>query len=360
MSNHFEILNSITESMAVINLAGEILFTNKAWNAFSAQNMGDASCTGINNNYLHICETVEGEESKMATDAKYGIQQVIDKEVEVFELEYPCHSPTENRWFILRASNILTNPDLTLVAHINMTNRKNAELEIEKNYNMSLIINDRLHTTLYKIVHDIQNPLSGIIGLIDLSKSESDINTLNEYLELIEEGSNNLSLFVKATLKHISTSEESQTVDVHHMLSDYLSSIKQLIVSNAIDVRLDIQQPGEFHTNVIEFRSILSNLISNAIKYSDERKSKKFIVVKFSSNQHRGILKVEDNGVGITEEDLSKVTQRNYQVKQQSKSGVGLGLYMVEKSVINLGGSIKINSDFGMGSEFIVDIPNRL
>lgn len=360
MSNNFEILDSITESMAVINISGEIIFTNKAWGLFSSENSGDDTFTGVHNNYLTTCDIAQGEESKMASDAKLGIQQVIDKKLGNFELEYPCHSPSENRWFILRASQVLADPELTLLAHINITNRKNAELEIEKNYNKSLIINERLNTTLYKIVHDIQNPLSGIIGLIDLSKSESDINTLNEYLALIEEGSSDLSEFVKETLKHISTSEESQSINVNSLLNKYLKTIEHNTKFQEIAIQLDIQQTGEFHTNAIEFQSILSNLISNSVKYCDPLKSEKFIAISFSSDSKKAILKVEDNGIGIKTDDIPKLTQLSYQVKKTTSAGAGLGLFMVKKSVDILGGSLKINSEYGVGSKFVIEIPNRI
>lgn len=360
MSTKFEILDSITESMAVINTSGEIIFTNKAWGQFSIENMGDDLYTGINNNYLSTCDTVIGDELKMANDAKFGIQQVIDKKQEIFELEYPCHSPTEKRWFILRASEVLVNPELTLLAHINITNRKKAELEIEKNYKKSLVINERLHTTLYKIVHDIQNPLSGIIGLIDLSKSESDIDTINEYLELIEEGSSNLSTFVKETLKHISTSEESKSINVTRLINKCLDDVHYIVKSNGIDIKLDIHQKEEFHTNAIEFQSILSNLIGNAAKYFDGMKHEKHIIISFSSDSEKAILSIEDNGIGIKKEDIPQLVQFNYQVKKDTSTGVGLGLYMVQKSIDLIGGSLKISSEFGVGSKFIIEIPNRI
>lgn len=358
MSINFEILDSITESMTVINNIGKILYTNKAWRSFSLENMGNNSYT--DDNYLTICDTVKGEESKMAKDANIGIKKVINGELDIFEMEYPCHSPTENRWFILRASKVIANPELTLLAHINITNRKIAELEVEKNYIKSLVINERLNTTLYKIVHDIQNPLSGIIGLIALSKSENDTKVLNKHLEMIEKGSANLNLFVQETLKHISTSEETQSVNVNSITTEYLETIEPLLRLNSIDIKLDIQQKGEFYTNAIEFRSILSNLISNLIKYCDKMKSDKFIKIKFSSDSNRAVFKVEDNGVGIKKEDVPKLMQRNYQVNKKTSDGVGLGLFMVEKSVILLGGTININSNFGIGTEFIVKIPNRI
>lgn len=360
MSIHFEILDSITESMAVINHSGEILFTNKAWRSFSADNMGDDSSTGVSNNYFAVCDKVKGHESKMAKDANLGIKKVINGELEIFELEYPCHSPTENKWFILRASKVSTIPELTLLAHIDITNRKIAELEVEKNYSKSLNINERLHATLYRIVHDIQNPLSSIMGFIDLSKSESDTKTLKKYLEIIEKGSTNLSSFVKETLNHISTSDETQSVNINSMATKYIETIEPLLRSNSIDLKLDIHQKGEFTINAIEFRSILSNLIDNSIKYCDNMKSEKFIIVRFSSDVHSAILKVEDNGVGIKKEDIPKLMQRNYQVNKKSSVGVGLGLFMIEKSISKLGGSMNINSDFGIGSEFIVEIPNGI
>lgn len=95
MVNNFNILDSVPDSMAVINRRGQIIFTNKAWSNFSVENSGDLSRTGVNTNYLSTCESVKGEETRMAMEAKKGIQQVINRKVEKFELEYPCHSPTE-------------------------------------------------------------------------------------------------------------------------------------------------------------------------------------------------------------------------------------------------------------------------
>lgn len=360
MLNNFKILDSVTDSMAIINNTGEILFTNKAWSSFSTDNMGDESCTGIKNNYLTTCDSVKGEESKMAIDANNGIKKVINNELDVFELEYPCHSPSVNRWFILRVSNISTSPDLTLLAHLNITNRKVAELEVEKNYGDLLKINERLNTTLHKIVHDIQNPLYGIMGLVDLSKTESDTETLNEYLEMIKEGSSSLSTFVKETLKHISTSENIESINVSSLVNNYIETIEPLLKLNSINIKLDINQKGEFNTNEIEFRSIISNLIGNSIKYCDNLKSEKNIIFKFSSDSISAVLKIEDNGIGIKKEDIPKLMQRNFQANKASSDGEGLGMFMLEKSIVKLGGFIKINSEIGVGSEFIIEIPNGI
>lgn len=339
-------------------MEGEILFINSAWKSFSSENQGTDSLTGVRSNYFQVCDTTVGEEAKMASSAKHGIQQVVENDAQVFEMEYPCHSPSEHRWFILQANKVLNYPDLTLVAHIDITNRKMAELEIEKNYRQSVIINERLHTTLHKIVHDIQNPLSGIIGLVDLSKSETDLKVLNDYLGLIEEGSNDLSRFVKDTLKHLAKADKSERIAVEALIANYAHTVTPLLNSQAIKLHYNVNQVGEFSTNQSEFRSILSNLVSNAIKYSDLQKTKRLITVDFASDAHMGILTVQDNGIGIKEENISKIMNRNFQI-QSSWAGVGLGLLMVTKSLINIWRSIKITSEFGEGSEFRVEIPNQ-
>lgn len=358
MTSKFELLDSIAESMAVINSSGAILFTNKAWRSFSDENRGDDSCTGINNNYIAVCNAVEGDESEMAKNAKNGIQRVIDRELEIFELEYPCHSPDKKRWFILRASPDLSDPNLTLLAHIDITNRKLSELENEKNYMRSVIVNERLNATLFRIVHDIQDPLTGIMGLVDLSKSEQDIEVLNEYIEMIDEGSSNLSQFIKDTLRYISTFEDLQPIDVELMVAQHLETVKSVLDFKSIRLIIDINQNNEFYTNAVEFRSVLSNLISNAIKYSDEAKREKVIKLKCTVDDAGLILQIQDNGIGIKKEDIPKLTQRKFQVKENSSPGAGLGLFMVQKSITVLGGTLKILSNYGEGSTFIVKIPH--
>ena len=103
--------------------------------------------------------------------------------------------------------------------------------------------------------------------------------------------------------------------------------------------------------------SILSNLISNSIKYSDNKKTEKFIKITFLSEKGKAVLKVEDNGIGIRKKEFSKVFERKFQVDEKSSEGGGIGLYMVQKSVLLLGGTINFKSNFGIGTEFIVELP---
>jgi len=97
MDKKFSILNSFIDSIAVINKDGLIVYTNTAWKSFSTENNGNLNKTDCGINYLELCNKVTGEEFQNANEAKNGIIKIINKEINSFELEYPCHSENEKR-----------------------------------------------------------------------------------------------------------------------------------------------------------------------------------------------------------------------------------------------------------------------
>ena len=358
-NQNFDILDSMTESAAVINSEGLIIFVNRAWKLFSKENEGNETETNIGVNYLTVCGSVVDNESIITTQASSGIREVIAKERDMFELEYPCHSPTEKRWFILRASRHSTDDTLTLVLHINITNRKLSEIEVERNNETIQVINKRLNSSIYKIAHDIQGPLNSIMGLINISKDESEIGPIKTYLDLINKSSINLNSFIKETLHYSSSGSTNDYLDFDILLQKELESLEPLLKANSIEVKLDVIENKKFYTNSVEFRSVISNLLTNAIKYCDQGKSKKIIEVFFRIEENKAILKIKDNGIGIKKEDIPRLFELNFQVNKNSSEGVGLGLFMVKKTVDLLKGTISVRSNLKIETEFTVEIPNN-
>ncbi len=349
----------MTESAAVINSEGLIIFVNRAWKLFSKKNEGNETETNVGVNYLSVCGRVVGNDSGLTSNASLGIREVIAREREMFELEYPCHSPTEKRWFILRASRHLTNDKLTLVMHINITKRKLGEMEVERNNETIQIINKRLNSSIYKIAHDIQGTLNSIMGLINISKEESDIGSIKMYLDLINKSSINLNSFIKETLHYSSSGSTNNYLDFDILLQKELESLEPLLKVNSIEVKPDVGENEKFYTNHIEFRSVITNLLTNAIKYCDPEKSKKIIEVFFRTEENKAILKIKDNGIGIKKENIPRLFELNFQVDKDSSGGVGLGLYMVKQSVDLLKGTISVSSNLKIETEFTVEIPNN-
>ncbi len=359
MKQDFSILDSLIESSAIIDNSGIILFVNRAWCLFSNENNGDGTKTDIGVNYLSVCDNVVGEESEITKNASTGIRNVITGVQKIFELEYPCHSPVEKRWFILRASRLSTNDKLILVMHINITKRKLAEIDLELNNEKMKVINDRLHSSIYKIVHDIQSPLNSIIGIIDLSKKDNDIQSIKKSMDLMNKSSINLKSFINETLNYISSTATYDFLDFNIFLQSQLELIDPLLQANSIEIKRDLGAKNKFYTNSVEFRSIFTNLLYNAIKYCDPEKNKKYINILLRIEEDRIILKIKDNGIGIKKEHLSQLFESNFQVNKAKSEGIGLGLYMVKKSVEALEGTITVTSDFKNETEFTVEIPNK-
>ncbi|MCX6043724.1 MAG: PAS domain-containing protein [Chloroflexi bacterium] len=119
--NH-AILNSLTIHIAVLDCDGLIVAVNQAWERFAQANgAGFPNRTGVGANYLAVCRQSD------ATDAANGIQAVLSGAQSDFTLEYPCHSPTEQRWFLLSAAPFALNAGGVVVSHTNITQRKQTE-----------------------------------------------------------------------------------------------------------------------------------------------------------------------------------------------------------------------------------------
>jgi len=125
-----EVLNSVPQHIAVIDTLGTILAVNEAWRRFSRENSavpGELSAaTDVGANYLSICSSA-GDDARAARD---GIEAVLNGEMPGFALEYPCHSPSEQRWFAMSVSPLRLGGQGAVVVHSNITARILAEQEI--------------------------------------------------------------------------------------------------------------------------------------------------------------------------------------------------------------------------------------
>jgi len=127
------ILRSITSHIAVVNQEGIIEAVNNSWDEFSKQNgVTNLERTRKGSNYFDVCRKAAEAGDGIAANALAGILQVLRKETPIFEIEYPCHSQAEKRWFLLRVTNFAGNEPKVVLAHINITERKKTEEALEQ------------------------------------------------------------------------------------------------------------------------------------------------------------------------------------------------------------------------------------
>ena len=123
-------LNSLSAHIAILDESGTIVFANEAWRKFAGANDADSK-VAEGANYLLVCDRATGAGSEQAAAFAAGIRAVLSGRQEEFELEYPCHSPTEERWFVGRVTRFVADaPPRAVVAHENVTERKRAEEEL--------------------------------------------------------------------------------------------------------------------------------------------------------------------------------------------------------------------------------------
>jgi len=123
-----KIFDSLSAHIAIMDDQGRILETNAAWKAFSEANSEAAPIDFKGMNYLSICEAATDDGALDAVDVAWGIRRVIEKEIQEFMYDYPCHSPRGKRWFYMRAVLMEdSNPLRVIISHEDITALKLAQ-----------------------------------------------------------------------------------------------------------------------------------------------------------------------------------------------------------------------------------------
>jgi len=127
------ILASLSSSVTVIDEAGTIITVNKAWEDFALENgitRLEQVAGGVN--YFDVCNKAAAAGDDIAAQAVKGIKSVLKKEIKVFELQYPCHAPDKQRWFLLRVMLFENGEPMAVVAHNNITEIVLSKQKLEK------------------------------------------------------------------------------------------------------------------------------------------------------------------------------------------------------------------------------------
>ena len=141
MKNNYEflslVLDSITEHIVVIDKVGEIQYVNKSWTLFGNDNHCSIGNDWSDVNYIEECDKASQIGDDFGAQAANGIRSVINKYKETFYFEYPCHSPDQQRWFMMRVTPFsVAGTDYFVISHQNITERKIAEEEVRNRANI--------------------------------------------------------------------------------------------------------------------------------------------------------------------------------------------------------------------------------
>lgn len=217
--------------------------------------------------------------------------------------------------------------------------------------------NDELNRFIYSISHELRAPLVSVIGIINLVKMEGLYDSSGEYWGLIETCSNKLDYYIQKTLQYY-----KNTKDVpDHSEVDFKTLINELIDLHTYSDKdtkfnLKIDQNMKFIGDAFRIEVILSNLISNAIKYQKTNEPNKSVNIEIEVDEHKASININDNGMGILKEHLEKIFTQFF--KSKMHHGSGLGLFIVKEALNKINGSINVSSNIEDGTTFKITIPN--
>lgn len=223
------------------------------------------------------------------------------------------------------------------------------------------------------ISHEFRTPLTLILGpvrqalsQIPLSESKTsagEITVKEAYLRVIERNALRLQNLVGQLLDL--TKLDSGKMNLQLSEGNLLAFLRSLILSfeslaEHRNIAFDVRFPEQLKRNWFDadkLEKILTNLLSNAFKFTPENGSIKIVI----EEREEGVqLQISDSGVGMNEEEVDQIFDRFYQVEGTEVQGTGIGLALVKELVQLYRGTISVSSQKGKGTTFIIYIPTIL
>ena len=210
------------------------------------------------------------------------------------------------------------------------------------------------------VSHELKTPLTSIKGFAETLRIVDDSATREKFLDIIDKEAERLTRLINDILV-LSNIESNLVADVEEfrpgiVIEETLNIVRKTARNRNVSVEFEDNSSECILGDRDKFYQLVLNLIENAVKYSKEKEG----YVKISSHNDGGYyhLKIQDNGIGIPDEDISRIFERFYRVdKSRKKGGTGLGLAIVKHIVKIFNGEINVKSKLGEGTTFEVKIP---
>ena len=214
------------------------------------------------------------------------------------------------------------------------------------------------------MVHDLRNPLQGILGYANLLKAasgEMEQEKVSQALESIEQGALRMDELLRGTLAEMRGERRTwQPMNLHALVLSTLGNL--LPAARARDIAFEYGGELFFDPQfpdravrlvgaVDQLASLVQNLVSNAVKYADSK-----VRIDLVERDEEVAIEVEDDGRGIAADDQERIFDEGFQAAD-SLPGAGIGLYSVKRAAEAHGGEVVVRSSPGEGSLFTVTLP---
>lgn len=208
------------------------------------------------------------------------------------------------------------------------------------------------------VTHELKTPLTSIKGFAETLKEVDDPKIREKFLDIINEEAERLTRLINDILLLSHLEQQGETsfgyIDANKIIRDVYYMIKVAAQEKSINIKITGDMLPDIYGDEDKFKQMIINLVDNAVKYSGEGS---IVIVNKELMGDKVKITVEDNGIGIEEEHLSKLFERFYRVdkaRSRNNGGTGLGLAIVKHIVKLFDGKIFVESKIGVGTKFTV------
>ena len=208
------------------------------------------------------------------------------------------------------------------------------------------------------VAHEINNPLSGIIGMAEIAMEEENLSEIKSYLKDIFNCGEKISEIVKGlrSYSRIAKQGEQSLVDLNEVLEESLKMVRLATQTTSIEVIKKFQSVDKIEANAGEVQQVFTNLITNAFQAMNGKGG--MLTLSTRSLKDSVEIKVSDNGMGIPQKYINKIFDPFFTTKKIGE-GTGLGLNIVYRLVTKYEGTLDVESKEGIGTTFTIKFPIR-
>ncbi|MCB9230733.1 MAG: PAS domain-containing protein [Bacteroidia bacterium] len=237
--------------------------------------------------------------------------------------------------------------------YLDITDRETKRLEL-------LQRNFELDSFVYRASHDLKAPLNSIMGLISILQSEAKNQVVDTYVTMMNKSVLKLDTFIR-NLADFSRNARleitREPVSIKNTIEEAIESLRYMDNADKVSIECELSPDLVINTDPVRLSIVVTNLISNAIKYQDLQKENRFVRIQAQTTPENHMLTVEDNGIGIPADHQEKIFDLFVRASVQSY-GSGIGLYITKNAVERMGGQLSFQSVPGQGTTFTLTLPN--
>ncbi len=289
-----------------------------------------------------------------------SINEAINQGKKQWAAEHRFRKSDGTYAFVYNRGYIITNeydvPFRMLGSMVDLTKLRTAQEDLEESNRNLKTINTDLDNFVYTASHDLKAPVTNLEGLVKLlvpklegkldAKEQKTIDMIEVSLEKLKR---TISGLLEITKVQKDLERNIQELSFEKVLNDAKADVDDLIEKCKAQLEVDFQVPTIQYTRY-NLRSILYNLLSNALKYCSKDR-KPFIKLKTEDAGSYVLLTFTDNGLGMNKAQVKKLFSMFKRFHPQVE-GTGIGLYMVKRIIENNAGKIEVDSEEGKGTEF--------